>query len=738
MTIKLNNLFIPLIVFFSGFCSLVYQVSWERIIKSNLGGDQISSFIVTSSFLIGLGFGAYIFRRRFVNPIKAYAVIEFFIACFAFLSYFVFTSLISYMNEVVLTLEHIAYLRVNTIFLSFLLLIPPCILIGGTLPVLFDSFLIEKNYSSKNIGFIYGLNTLGACVGISSIPIIFFNQINITNTLILVASFNLFISICLFLVHLKQKKESHNHKSDFISNANKTPNVKKINYDLLILAFLSGGIAFLMEIVFFRIAATNWPSSAYNFPLILMIFLFFLGIGSLYFSKIVNNSEDRSKQILSTLFLSSVICIFSTIFIQAFYETTSIVSIVLKYLILVGPFAFFQGGIFPILLRLSSPIKKDLSNNTGIIYLINSIGAFTLVAFSQFILFDLIGIKGVIIFLISLSIVCLLIVYFKNLNSNFNKTKISGAFAILVLTIFISNDVWNVYRFNQNSIDLIGKEGSTGIATISWYDEIQPGGILADVKINGHYMSALPNHPSHVPFELFALSSNRKSNIIILGLGGGGMVRELNNDQNILKIQVVDWSNEISELLLNDRADILLEGALKSNKVNVISGDARQFINLSNSNSIDIIIDNLAYTYMSGATSVKSIEYYEQISRTLHDDAIFILSINGRDVSHAQSVIRSVNMNFKHTYYNNNLLISSNSSLDCFFDNDFAISEERCPLNKLIFNDVFLQHTKELPKYISSLKLEDYINNFIKVNEDEFIDAQLIKDNSPILEYYLF
>lgn len=68
---------IPVLVFFSGFCSLVYQVSWERIIKFSLGGDQVSSFIVTSSFLIGLGLGAFLFRRSFKNPLKAYAIIEF-------------------------------------------------------------------------------------------------------------------------------------------------------------------------------------------------------------------------------------------------------------------------------------------------------------------------------------------------------------------------------------------------------------------------------------------------------------------------------------------------------------------------------------------------------------------------------------------------------------------------------------------------------------------------------------
>ncbi len=51
---KLHQTLIIFIVTISGFCSLVYQVAWDRIIRYNFGGDSVSSAIVTSTFLLGV------------------------------------------------------------------------------------------------------------------------------------------------------------------------------------------------------------------------------------------------------------------------------------------------------------------------------------------------------------------------------------------------------------------------------------------------------------------------------------------------------------------------------------------------------------------------------------------------------------------------------------------------------------------------------------------------------------
>jgi predicted membrane-bound spermidine synthase len=87
-----KNSFLYLILFISGFCSLVYQVSWERLIRSHFGGDSISAYIVTSTFLLGLGLGAFIFRNTKKNSFNLYAKVEISIALLALLSYFLISN----------------------------------------------------------------------------------------------------------------------------------------------------------------------------------------------------------------------------------------------------------------------------------------------------------------------------------------------------------------------------------------------------------------------------------------------------------------------------------------------------------------------------------------------------------------------------------------------------------------------------------------------------------------------
>lgn len=732
---------IPLIVFLSGFCSLVYQVAWERIIKSNTGGDQVSSFIVTSTFILGLGLGAYLFRKSFKNPIRAYAYLEFSISIFALFSYFIFTELTSVLNSKLLVYSDISHLLLNTILSSFLLLLIPCVLIGGTLPILFESFLNGKNYSSKNLGFIYGLNTLGACLGIVSIPTIFFNQINIPTTLLIVGSINFLIALLLYFY-------SHKYK-DLNSNESLQKNLESLgaslDFDeaisekkLCTLAFFSGGLALSMEIVFFRLAGINWPSSAYNFPLILMIFLFSLGLGSMFFSLRVNNSIIKAKSTLNFLFFASAISIVFSVFIQGLIKTDSFFQLLIKYICLVAPFAFFQGGIFPILIKISANQRTQLTESTGLIYLINSIGSFAIVMAVQFLLFSVFGIKGVVCCLV---LICLACIY---ITIDFNQESISTLFSKATLVVLlsispflISNDIWNLYRFYERSGDLEGAEGPTGVATINWLSESLPNGIEGEVRINGHYNSALPNHPRHVELEVFALSSLEKEEMLILGLGGGGMVREFANEKAISKINVVDWSAELVEVLSGERASKLLNGALFSDKVNIIQGDARQYVNLSSAHSVDIIIDNLAYTYMSGATSVKSITYYKEIARILRSDGLFILSINGRDEEHMAAVTSGVTMAFDSVYSYGNNLIASNSSLECFFNESIKIIDSSCPLIKSTFHKVFLDHEKELSDGYSSLESAEVITKFKRQSREMFKTEKPINDNFPIYEYYL-
>ena len=82
-----------LLVSFSGFGSLVYQVIWDRTLRTNFGGDSLSSAIVTGTFLLGLGLGALLFGRWRRNAFQVYALVEAGIGVYALGSYTISSSL---------------------------------------------------------------------------------------------------------------------------------------------------------------------------------------------------------------------------------------------------------------------------------------------------------------------------------------------------------------------------------------------------------------------------------------------------------------------------------------------------------------------------------------------------------------------------------------------------------------------------------------------------------------------
>lgn len=84
---------VALLVGVSGFCSLIYQVGWERAVRYSFGGDSVSAAIVTATFLLGLGVGAIAFGRWRRRPFTVFALVQVAIGAYAVASYHVLAPL---------------------------------------------------------------------------------------------------------------------------------------------------------------------------------------------------------------------------------------------------------------------------------------------------------------------------------------------------------------------------------------------------------------------------------------------------------------------------------------------------------------------------------------------------------------------------------------------------------------------------------------------------------------------
>ena len=195
---SLKNMLANLVALFfiSGFSALIYQVSWQRLLFTGFGVDLTSITVIISIFMLGLGIGAFFGGRiadRFPKKIiLLFCCIELLIGIFGFMSYWA----IHWLQEIMI---HSSMFIM--IFGVFLLLLIPTFLMGSTLPLLTAFFNHHISNIGESIGQLYFYNTLGAAMGALSTGFILFNFLTLSQTLMLVAIFNILISLSIFILY---------------------------------------------------------------------------------------------------------------------------------------------------------------------------------------------------------------------------------------------------------------------------------------------------------------------------------------------------------------------------------------------------------------------------------------------------------------------------------------------------------------------------------------------------------
>jgi spermidine synthase len=612
------------IVTISGFCSLAYQVVWDRTLRYNFGGDSVSSAIVTGTFLLGLGIGALAFGKWRQRPFTTYALIEIGIGAYAMVSFYILSSLATMLGNLFhYTIADVEGLRSIVIVACILFLLPPCILMGGTLPLIFNCFVRPGLYDNRRVGYLYGLNTAGASFGILAVIFLFLNRISLTATLQLVGGVNILLGVSVWFygrgIMASNDRlgppEPHPVQPGAMEQLELSP--------LLALGFLSGFITLAYEITLFRTVGVMLFSSPYAFPIVLMPFLLSLAIGSLQFTKFRDYAPSSALKRVGSLFILSVTAIMLGVLVRCYWPVC--------FFLWSIPLAVFMGGVFPLLLRLAASQGQELPRRTGSIYLANAVGAFLGAMLSQFVGFALLGTRGVLLLLFVLGLLaggwCLVWAEQNVARPALNPVKLqrfAGLAFLLVIPFLLPAPMWEIYTFNYTGPEVDKVEGHSGVATIRWL----PGESTGEVKVNGQYMSTLPDHPKHIRLAGAALAMPKRKKVLLLGLGGGGMVRELLKDPAIQQLDIVDWSRELLRVLDSPRARADLAGALSDPRVRLFRADARVAVSLYEDDTFDLVIDNLACVGWTGSTSIKSTGYFAQVARIVKPGGVFVFDPN--------------------------------------------------------------------------------------------------------------
>ena len=302
------------LLFLSGACALVYQMAWLREFRLVFGGATPSTAAVLAIFMGGLGLGSALFGRRAesaANPLRLYGLIEMGVGVSALLT----PLLLGIVRALYLGTGGITALGLwPAILLQLLLatvvLASPCLLMGGSLPAAFKWAETDQDRQRGALGVLYGVNTLGALVGVVASTFWLLEHWGIRGTVWAAAVVNLLIGAAAWAVARHGGAVAATHPpppsppAPRLRAANPSPAAKarkaaipqpEVAAPVAVIAskappwfvYLAAGITgftfFLCELVWFRMLAPLLGSSVYGFGLILALALAGIGVGGLLY-----------------------------------------------------------------------------------------------------------------------------------------------------------------------------------------------------------------------------------------------------------------------------------------------------------------------------------------------------------------------------------------------------------------------------------------------------------------------
>jgi len=159
-------------IFLSGFVAMLYEVVWIRLLSLVLGSSTYSFSLMLAAFISGISIGSFIISRympRFKHTFLAFGICELLIGLFLILSLPFYEKLPAlFMRLSVIfarTPETFSFYSTLKFLLAFLVMLPPTLFLGMTLPLV--SRIASRRLESlgRKIGGVFAINTTGNILG---------------------------------------------------------------------------------------------------------------------------------------------------------------------------------------------------------------------------------------------------------------------------------------------------------------------------------------------------------------------------------------------------------------------------------------------------------------------------------------------------------------------------------------------------------------------------------------------
>ncbi|TET47569.1 tetratricopeptide repeat protein [candidate division TA06 bacterium] len=652
-----------LFFFITGATGLIYETTFARQLQLVFGSTLSAVSVVVAVFFGGMALGAALLGKyadRF-SPIRFYGILEIGSGLLALLAAFLVPQIRNLYAHLYPLLPASGYLRTGTQgVLTVILLLPPTLLIGATLPALSRGLTVSFGKRFTRIGALYGLNTLGAAFGTILCGFLLLEHLGYGMSILSAALVNISIGLIALILAprfatafsaAKQGRSKRQRVPRSDNAASKRPNQQKgLSRLILLLAGLSGLAALGYEIVWFRILSFSVVVDAYAFALMLGVYLLGIGGGSLVAAWRFRRSQGS---LLELGLLEVALSIFAVVgFIGLIllkfhipqpvtgdpnFWWKELVSTSLLAIILILPATLIMGYVFPMLVSLYTSRKDRLGAQVGKVVAVNTLGAIVGSIISGFIFIPLVGIQKSLILFAGLSgVVGIIALTFGPMQTISRTLSLVFSVPLIVLSFLLVP-----LRSDFGFLQIPGHKK----AQLLYYRESADQTVMVTRDVGGRKIqrlilnqqqatsTSLPGQRKnqllgHLP--LWACPDARTALVICFGSGGTFGALGAYDLERVDCVEICPAVIEAAHLFSRWNGDVLSKP-----NVRVIVDDGRSYL-LTTQESYDIITLEPMHPGLKGVSSLYSLEFYMEARNRLRPGGVLcqwipLYGMNGED-----------------------------------------------------------------------------------------------------------
>ncbi|GEM_PF-236785 len=656
--------------FVSGFTALIFEVVWAKQACLIFGNTTLASAAVIAAFMTGLALGSHFFGKLAdARPEKGlifYAMLEGGVAIFALF----FPLIIRVLDPVyrgIYVSFHDDFFKVSMIrfFLSFLVLVVPTALMGGTLPFL-SRFLSRDGSDIKApLSQLYAMNLFGAMSGTFASGFLLIAFLGLHGTSIFAALLNL--GILIFVLVDGRRRGTLDIPVAAPGPAvaeGDTPALSRRDTLLIFFLMLSHGFtAFVVQICWTRTTGLVLGSSTYAFSAMLTTFLAGLGLGSFAVGKASARGVRFTPKLLGYLEMLVGLAVVSFIpafewivyyFVKAFpYIRGSVTMVfatqfILSAIAMIVP-AFLMGTVFPAALACLGG-SRNIGKTVGRTYALNTLGGVVGAFTAAFFFISKAGLGGSlhIASLVALTTGLVLIIGasggWRPIDTR--KTALVLVPSLLFMFypwdrnlfssgVFIYASSWAEYAHHGKAQfqKMLGsahrliyyKDGMSSTVAVLEYEGVSPNGRKVNsksIRVNGKTdASTVGDMATQLYLGYIPLFAHpRPEDVLVIGMGSGVTLGTVTQFDTVKTIECAEIEPAVVEA--NKFFSAENNYALKDPRVKIVIGDGRNHIRYS-PKQYDVIISEPSNPWISGISSLFSKENYEEAIQRLRPNGIY-------------------------------------------------------------------------------------------------------------------